>query len=139
MSDVLQVEDLDWLMAGFKKRVPGVLHAIAVTADGFHLASTPGLPEAARRQLCPVTCGLASLATGLSGQLGKGSCRRLVIDTERGRLVVASISDGSALTVLVNHRADLGQLGYEVDLLVARVGQALTPETRSALAAGGGR
>lgn len=131
-------DDLDWLMSAFKKRVPGVLHAIAVTADGFHLAST-ALPEAARRQLCAITCGLASLSAGLADQAGAGRCKQLLIVTERGTLVVSAIGDGSALAILASPRADLGQVGYEAGLLVARVGRVLTPDLRERLVAGAAR
>ncbi|GAB3248032.1 roadblock/LC7 domain-containing protein [Kineococcus gypseus] len=128
--------DLDWLLQGFKRRVPGVLHAIAVTADGFHLASTAGLGEAARRQLCAMTCGLSSLMGTLAAQLERGRCRQLLVETERGTLVVAAISDGSALAVLAGRRADLGHVGYEVEMLVTRVGQVLTPALRERLTHG---
>jgi hypothetical protein len=42
-----------------------------------------------------------------------------------------SISDGSALGVLAARSCDVGQVGYEMALLVERVGQALVPMRRS--------
>ena len=41
-----------------------------------------------------------------------------------------SISDGSVLTVLANSDADMGQVVYEMAMLINRVGGALTPDQR---------
>ncbi|BCJ53999.1 hypothetical protein Asp14428_54740 [Actinoplanes sp. NBRC 14428] len=37
-------QDLGWLLANFADRVPGVAHAIAVSADGLLLAASRDLP-----------------------------------------------------------------------------------------------
>ncbi|HEY1177988.1 MAG TPA: roadblock/LC7 domain-containing protein, partial [Phytomonospora sp.] len=39
------MQDLGWLLAGFADRVPGVAHAVAVSADGLLLASSRDLPR----------------------------------------------------------------------------------------------
>ena len=41
-----------------------------------------------------------------------------------------SISDGSSFAVLAARACDVGQVGYEMALLVDRVGDALTPPPR---------
>ena len=38
-------QDLGWLLANFADRVPGVAHAVAVSADGLLLASSRDLPR----------------------------------------------------------------------------------------------
>jgi len=38
-------QDLSWLLANFADRVPGVAHAVAVSADGLLLASSRDLPR----------------------------------------------------------------------------------------------
>jgi hypothetical protein len=43
-----------------------------------------------------------------------------------------SISDGSSFAVLASRSCDVGQVGYEMALLVDRVGDALTPPPRTA-------
>jgi predicted regulator of Ras-like GTPase activity (Roadblock/LC7/MglB family) len=45
-----------------------------------------------------------------------------------------SISDGSALASLAARNCDVGQVGYEMALLVERVGNALSPVPRAAVA-----
>jgi hypothetical protein len=49
--------------------------------------------------------------------------------------LVMSISDGSCLAVLAVASCDVGVVGYELALLVARAGQVLTPSLRAELQA----
>ena len=55
---------------------------------------------------------------------------------ERGYLLVMAVSDGSCLAVLAAPSCDIGIIGYEMALLVARAGAVLTPELRAELQAG---
>jgi hypothetical protein len=48
-------------------------------------------------------------------------------------MLVMSISDGSSFAVLADPRCDIGQVAYEMTLLVDRVGRMLTPELRAQL------
>jgi predicted regulator of Ras-like GTPase activity (Roadblock/LC7/MglB family) len=50
---------------------------------------------------------------------------------DNGFLFLMSISDGSSFAVLASRSCDVGQVGYEMALLVDRVGEALTPQARS--------
>ena len=47
-----------------------------------------------------------------------------------GYLIMMSIGDGSALVVLASRHCDVGHVGYEMALLVERVGKALNPMPR---------
>jgi predicted regulator of Ras-like GTPase activity (Roadblock/LC7/MglB family) len=53
-----------------------------------------------------------------------------VVELERGIMLLMSISDGSSLAVLAAPTSDIGLVGYEMTLLVDRVGQQLTPQAR---------
>jgi uncharacterized protein len=48
-------------------------------------------------------------------------------------VLLMSISDGSCLAVLASPTSDIGQIGYEMTLLVDKVGRVLTPELRAEL------
>ena len=67
-----------------------------------------------------------------------GPVSQTVVDMERGLLIVMAISDGSSLAALVTGEAtaDMDLVAYEMSLLVAKVGDALTPEARGARAPG---
>ena len=52
---------------------------------------------------------------------------------EAGYLFVTSISDGSCFAVFAAADCDIGLVGYEMGLLVDRMGKVLTPALRSEL------
>ncbi|MGL4746057.1 MAG: roadblock/LC7 domain-containing protein [Dermatophilaceae bacterium] len=123
--------NLDWLMSDFVDRVPGVAHAVGVSADGLLLAMSDRLPRDRADQLAAIACGLASLTVGASRALEGGSVNQILVDLEHGFLVVMSISGGSCLAVLAARTCDIGQVGFEMGMVADRVGVALTPQPRT--------
>ena len=122
-----------WLVTDFADRVPGVAHAVVVSADGLMLAASSRLPADRADQLAAVASGLISLTQGAARCFEAGAVRETVVEMERGVMLVMSISDGSSLAVLADPRCDIGQVAYEMTLLVDRVGRLLTPELRARL------
>ncbi|MGH3761140.1 roadblock/LC7 domain-containing protein, partial [Actinophytocola sp.] len=53
-----------WLITDFVRQVPGVAHAVVVSADGLLLAGSQGLPRDRAEQLSAVSSGLVSLTQG---------------------------------------------------------------------------
>jgi len=125
-----------WLVSNFVERVPGVAHAVVVSADGLLLTSSQGLPRDRADQLAAVASGLVSLTQGAARCFEAGHVVQTVVEMERGFLLLMSISDGSCLGVLAAPNCDIGLIGYEMTLLVDRVGQLLTPELRAQLQGG---
>jgi hypothetical protein len=121
---------MSWLLENFVDQVPGIAHVVAVSADGLLIASSRGLPGDRAEQLAAVTAGLVSLAQGVSQCTDGGALRQTVVEMGSGFLFLMSISDGSALAALAARHCDLGQVGYELTLLVDRVGLALEPGRR---------
>jgi predicted regulator of Ras-like GTPase activity (Roadblock/LC7/MglB family) len=126
-------ENLNWLVARFTKDVPGVSHAVLVTADGLLQATSPNLPADRAEQLSAVTAGLASLATGAAGLFDGGKVMQSIVEMQRGYLLVMSVGNGSHLAVLANKSHDIGRIGYEMALLVDRVGAVVTATARTAV------
>ena len=124
-------QDLGWLLANFADRVPGVAHAIAVSADGLLLAASRDLPRDRADQLAAIASGLVSLTQGAARCFEGGAVLQTVVEMDNGFLFLMSISDGSSFAVLAARSCDVGQVGYEMALLVDRVGEALTPAPRS--------
>ena len=56
-----------------------------------------------------------------------------------GIVLLMSISDGSCLAVLASPTCDIGLIGYEMTLLVDRVGHLLPPELRTELSGSAAR
>jgi uncharacterized protein len=133
MSHGRNQNQFGWLVSEFAEQVPGVAHAVVVSADGLLLAASARLPGDRADQLAAVASGLISLTQGAARCFGAGGVRETVVEMERGVMLVMSISDGSSLAVLADPRSDIGQVAYEMTLLVDRVGRMLTPELRARL------
>lgn len=125
--------DLNWLVDDLTRRVMGVAHAVVVSSDGLPLVRSSALPPEASDQISAIASGLSSLTVGAAQLLDGGEVTQTIVEMGRGFLFVSSISDGSLLAVIATAAADLGQVGYEIAVLVERVGPALTPELRREL------
>ncbi|GAA3047361.1 roadblock/LC7 domain-containing protein [Actinokineospora globicatena] len=128
-----------WLVNEFAERVSGVAHAVVVSADGLLLTSSARLPTDRADQLAAVASGLVSLTQGAARCFEAGAVKETVVEMERGIMLLMAISDGSCLAILAAPTCDIGQVAYEMTLLVDRVGQILTPELRAALQGTAGR
>jgi predicted regulator of Ras-like GTPase activity (Roadblock/LC7/MglB family) len=128
-----QPERFGWLVDDFVNRVPGVAHALVVSAEGLPLTASAHLPRDRADQLAAVASGLVSLAQGAARCFDAGQVVQTVVELERGIMLLMSISDGSSLAVLAAPTCDIGLVGYEMTLLVDRVGQQLTPRPRAEL------
>jgi predicted regulator of Ras-like GTPase activity (Roadblock/LC7/MglB family) len=124
------MHDMSWLLANFADNVAGIAHVVAVSADGLLLAASRDLPPDRAEQLSAIVAGVISLTDGASRCFEGGPVLQTIIEMDSGYLFLMSISDGSALGVLAARSCDVGQVGYEMALLVERVGQALVPLRR---------
>jgi uncharacterized protein len=122
---------LDWFVVNFVRDVPGVSHAILVSADGLLMASSSHLPADRAEQLAAVTSGLASLSTGAAQLFEAGNVRQSIIEMDDGFLLVMGVGDGSYLAVLASISCDIGQVGYEMAVLVDRVGKTVQATPRA--------
>ena len=130
-----EAQNLNWLVSNFSRSVPGVAHAIVVSADGLLMAVSERLDRARADQLAAVASGLASLTQGGARCIEGGLVKQTVVEMNRGLLLVMAISDGSCLTVLVGSSCDVGVVAYEMTMLVSRAGDVLTPSLRAELQA----
>ncbi|HET6751668.1 MAG TPA: roadblock/LC7 domain-containing protein [Actinomycetes bacterium] len=127
--------DLNWLIGNFARSTPGVAHAVVVSADGLPVAVSERLDRAKVDQLAAIASGVASLSQGAARCFDGGLVRQTVVEMERGLLFVMAISDGSCLAALAASSCDVGVVGYEMAVLVVRVGEVLTPTLRAELQA----
>jgi uncharacterized protein len=138
-STQAQPSQFGWLVNDFAERVPGVAHAVVVSADGLLLTSSARLPLDRADQLAAVASGCISLTQGAARCFDAGGVRETIVEMERGIMLLMAISDGSCLAVLAAPVCDIGQVAYEMTLLVDRVGQILTPELRAQLSGAAAR
>lgn len=121
---------LGWLVSAFTKEVPGVAHAVLVSADGLMVAASDGLPRDRADQLSAMAAGLSSLTVGAANLFSAGRVIQSVIEMEHGFLLLMSVGDGSHLAVLSAAGCDIGLVGYEMALLVDRVGRMVDTPVR---------
>jgi uncharacterized protein len=127
--------DVNWLVSGFVDEVPGVAHAVVVSADGLPMAFSHGFPKDRADQLAAIASGLVSLTQGSARVFEGGEVVQTIVEMQRGLLLVMSISDGSSLAVLAAPDCDMGLVAYQMTILVERAGQVLTPAVRAELSA----
>jgi uncharacterized protein len=121
---------LDWLVTRFVDEVTDAAHAILVSADGLLMAASASIPGDRGEQLGAVSSGLASLAVGAARLFEGGAVLQTLVEMEHGYLMLMSVGDGSYLAVLTQESADIGQVGYEMALLVERVGSTVQAQAR---------
>jgi uncharacterized protein len=123
---------LGWLVSAFTQDVPGVTHAVLVSADGLLVAASDGLPRDRADQMSALTAGLTSLTVGAAQLFTAGRVVQSVIEMEGGFLLLMSVGDGSHLAVISAAGCDIGLVGYEMTLLVDRVGRMVDTPVRGA-------
>jgi predicted regulator of Ras-like GTPase activity (Roadblock/LC7/MglB family) len=126
-------ERFGWLVDDFVNRVAGVAHALVVSAEGMPMTASAHLPRDRADQLAAVASGLVSLAQGAARCFDAGQVVQTVVELEGGIMLLMSIGDGSSLAVLAAPTCDIGLVGYEMTLLVDRVGQQLAAQPRAGL------
>jgi uncharacterized protein len=136
-------------LSDFNSSVDGVQHTILVGDDGLLIAVAGASDRAYADRLAAVVSGLRSLAEGgaqvlgeglgddlgdgLGDGLGNGGVRQVIVEFHHGYLFVARVTGGFDLGVSVAADCDLGAVGYEVALVVDRLGAALTLDIASDL------
>ena len=94
-------------------------------------------PDASECQDCgeelawAVASGLASLSTGAAQLFEGGYVLQSVVEMENGYLLLMRVGDGSNLATLATRNCDIGQIGYEMAILVERVGAMVQSSRRT--------
>ena len=92
------------------------------------MALSSDLDRAVADKVAAIVTGMRSLADGAARVLGKSSMQQVLIEMGSAYLFVTAISGGSSLGVVSAKQCDLGLVGYEIAMLVQRVGSQLTPD-----------
>ena len=122
-----EATNVNWLMVNFVDQTPGVEQAVAVSSDGLLLALSATVDRAGADRLAAIITGMRALSQGAAGELRRGPVMQVLVEMANAYLFVSSISDGSTLGVVTTKNCDLGLVGYEIAMLVERVGAQLTP------------
>ncbi len=116
---------LGWLLDDMVDRISQVKYALILSSDGLVTSISRELDATDAEHLAAVSSGFHSLAKGAGRHFQAGAVRQTMIEFEEGFLFVTSAGDGSCLSVLTGEGTDVGQIAYEMTLLVHRVGEHL--------------
>jgi hypothetical protein len=125
--------NFNWLIDNFVRKTDGVRDAVAVSSDGLLIAASEGLDRDSADRLAALVSGLASLSRSASRYYDFDGLRLIMIEMNRGFLLVSMIADGSCIAVLAGDNCDIGLIGYEMAVLADRAGSLLTPALISEL------
>lgn len=116
---------LDWLLDDLTERIEHIRHALVLSNDGLVTGASASLARQDAEHLAAVSSGLHSLAKGSGQHFRTGQVRQTMVEYEEGVLFVTAAGDGSCLCVLSGPESDVGQIAYEMALMVNRVGEHL--------------
>ncbi|WP_062339903.1 MULTISPECIES: roadblock/LC7 domain-containing protein [Herbidospora] len=129
MADLAR--ELDWLLDDLIRRVPGVRHAVVLSADGLAMGGSQELSREDTEHLAAIAAGSHSLAQGAGRRFGVGNVRQTIIELDGAFLFVTAAGDGARLAVMTSPDSDLGVVTYELTMLVKRVGEHLSSRPRA--------
>lgn len=121
---------MTWLLDRFVEDVRGICHVALISADGLLLCASRSLPAERAEDYAAVAAGLISLTVGTARFFNGGRVRHTIIEMDAGYLTLMAVADGSSLVVMASKGCDVGHVGFEMALLVDRVGSARTPVHR---------
>ena len=122
-----EANNVNWLMASFVRSTPGVEQAVAVSSDGLLIALSSQLERASADKMAAIITGMRALAHGAANELTKGQVMQVLVEMQSAYLFISAISGGSTIGVVSERDCDLGLVGFEITLLVERVGAQLSP------------
>ncbi|MEV6318211.1 roadblock/LC7 domain-containing protein [Streptomyces sp. NPDC051776] len=130
---------LNWLLDELVDRVGSIRKALVLSGDGLAKGTSKDLTREDGEHLAAVASGFHSLAKGVGRHFAAGDVRQTVVELDDAFLFVTAAGDGSCLAVLADADSDVGQIAYEMTLMVKRVGIHLgtAPRSGPGYAAGG--
>ena len=130
--------ELNWLLDELVARVASIRKALVLSSDGLPTGASKDLTREDSEHLAAVASGFHSLAKGVGRHFDAGSVRQTVVELDEAFLFVTAAGDGSCLAVLAESDSDVGQVAYEMTLMVKRVGSHLANAPRTAGQPSGG-
>ncbi|MCN9240643.1 roadblock/LC7 domain-containing protein [Streptomyces sp. RY43-2] len=129
--------ELNWLLDDLVARVAGIRKALVLSGDGLPTGVSSELSREDSEHLAAVASGFHSLAKGVGRHFEAGGVRQTLVELDEAFLFVTAAGDGGCLAVLADAAPDVGQVAYEMTLLVKRVGAHLGSAPRTDLPSGG--
>jgi len=123
--------DVTWLVNDLVDRVAHVDQAVVLSHDGLLIAKSSEISREDAERLSAVASGMHGMARSAGRQFNRGGVRQTIVEMESGFLFVTAGGNGACIGVLGSEEADVGLIAYEMEMLVARVGQYLSTPVRA--------
>ncbi len=124
---VTDQHEFGWMLGNFVHNTDGVREAVAVSSDGLLIAGSEGLSRGEADHLAAIVSSITSLGRSAARRYDFDGLKLVMLEMNRGFLLVSAIAGGSCLGVVAEGDCDLGLIGYEISTLAERFGTMLTP------------
>lgn len=124
------VNELDWLLDDLVQQVSGANRAVVLSSDGLLIGRSTNMSEEDGEHLSAVASAFQSLARGTGRHFGGGHVRQTVVEMDRAFLFVTAAGRGACLALLTSEDVDMGMVAYAMNMMVKRVGAALSAAPR---------
>ncbi|GAB3299350.1 roadblock/LC7 domain-containing protein [Parasphingorhabdus pacifica] len=131
MEQASTPNDLNWLLEDMVERVDRARHAIVLSADGLLVGRSQAMSDEDGDHLAAMASAFQSLARGTGRHFGGGQVRQTIVEMDHAFLFVTAAGRGSCLAVVSDEDADVGQIAYEMNLLVKQVGNSVRATPRA--------
>ncbi|MFC7216785.1 roadblock/LC7 domain-containing protein [Streptomyces polyrhachis] len=112
------------------ERVADVRTALVLSGDGLAMGVSRDIDREDAEHLAALASGFHGLAKGIGVRFDTGEVRQTVVELDEAFLFVTAAGSGSRLAVMAGATADVGQIAFEMALLVRRVGEHLAAAPR---------
>jgi predicted regulator of Ras-like GTPase activity (Roadblock/LC7/MglB family) len=130
MTQPTAAGELTWLLGTLVGGVDDVRQAVILSRDGLAVATSQGMSREDAEHLSALAAGVQSLARGAGRQFQGGVVRQTIIEMASAFLFITAAGHGTCIAVLTSADADVGLVGYEMAMLVKRVGKHLAADPR---------
>ena len=111
------------LLNRFVDRVPGVVQAFAVGADGLLVASSANVEPARADTIAAIAANLYSLTARSGELLLAGRVAVTMTEMSDGFMFIIGLADGSVVVGWADRSCDVGQTGFELAALAEWLSQ----------------
>lgn len=129
--------NVDWALDDLVDGV-GAQCAVALSTDGMLIQKSERISKDDADGLAASASSLASIARGTARQFGGEPVRQTIVEMDDLFLIVTAAGANASLALLADGTADLGQVAYEMNRLVRRVGAHLASHPRGTTVAPNG-
>ncbi|MET8255808.1 roadblock/LC7 domain-containing protein [Micromonospora sp. NPDC005197] len=118
---VVTADSLTGALDRLVDRVRGAEFAVVLSPDGLPLGGSRRVEPKLAEQISGVVAGLLALGLAATRTCDAGGLRQIVVQMSRAFLFVATIPNGTILTVrIAGDETEVGDMAYEVALFVGQ-------------------